>query len=200
MRLNSCIKICCKNVVLVPYRKRHVEKYHTWMESETLRKQTASERLNLEEEYEMQQTWLNDENKCTFIVLDAETWNHSSDETKSMIGDANLYIKKNDTEVIGEVGVMIADKNFRGRGLGREAALLILRYGAEEIKVNKFQAIISMDNVISVNMFKKFKFCIESESAVFNEVTLSRHVDSDWLEWVRKETSDYKLSPTEPNA
>lgn len=32
------------------------------MNSDELRKQTASEKLTLSEEYEMQQTWLNDEN------------------------------------------------------------------------------------------------------------------------------------------
>lgn len=31
------------------------------MESDELRQQTASERLSLDEEYEMQQTWLNDD-------------------------------------------------------------------------------------------------------------------------------------------
>jgi len=37
-------------------------RYHTWMEDVNLRQLTASEPLTLEEEYEMQLCWLNDEN------------------------------------------------------------------------------------------------------------------------------------------
>lgn len=76
--------------MLVPYRREHVPKYHQWMESDHLRGEwgpsvnsaqilrtrnqpfplllpsclelTASERLSLDQEYEMQQSWLHDEN------------------------------------------------------------------------------------------------------------------------------------------
>lgn len=36
-------------------------RYHKWMESEELLELTASTRLSLEQEYEMQQSWLNDD-------------------------------------------------------------------------------------------------------------------------------------------
>lgn len=38
-------------------------------ENASLRELTASERLSLDEEYEMQLSWANDGDKCTFIVL-----------------------------------------------------------------------------------------------------------------------------------
>lgn len=46
-----------------------------------------------------------------------------------MIGDANLYIQKDADNIIGEIGLMIAEPSFRSCGRGSEAALFILRYG-----------------------------------------------------------------------
>ncbi|KAF9573060.1 N-acetyltransferase 9, partial [Lunasporangiospora selenospora] len=48
--------------VLVPYLKRHVEHYNKWMQSPELLEMTASEPLTIEEEYEMQRSWREDEN------------------------------------------------------------------------------------------------------------------------------------------
>ncbi|VDM71223.1 unnamed protein product, partial [Strongylus vulgaris] len=122
MRLNENVKIIGENVILVPYEKHHVPKYHDWMEDEEIRRWaasslsnfintsdsnlyvhqilvrndhycaseplnvrktvksqvgltrsvnrlTGSERLSLDEEYEMQRTWRADEDKLTFIIL-----------------------------------------------------------------------------------------------------------------------------------
>lgn len=57
MRENQDVQIVGERVVLVPYRRKHVEKYHNWMLSSLLLEQTASEPLTLQEEYEMQQKW-----------------------------------------------------------------------------------------------------------------------------------------------
>jgi RimJ/RimL family protein N-acetyltransferase len=59
----------CKVVVLVPYRREHVDCYHGWMLNEDLRAATASDLLTLDEELEMQTSWHVDDDKCTFIVL-----------------------------------------------------------------------------------------------------------------------------------
>ena len=39
-----------------------INRYHEWMQSTELLEQTASERLSLEQEYDMQQSWFQDEN------------------------------------------------------------------------------------------------------------------------------------------
>jgi len=50
------------------------------MENEEIRELTASLPLSIDEEYEMQQTWLNDEDKCTFIILSKELFDRTHDE------------------------------------------------------------------------------------------------------------------------
>ncbi|XP_073968553.1 microtubule-associated Nat9 isoform X4 [Rhodnius prolixus] len=177
MKQNSSTKIIMSKVVLVPYRISHVEK---WMNSDELRKQTASEKLTLSEEYEMQQTWLNDENK-------------------SMIGDANLYLTKTEGGFIGEIGLMIAECSFRGRGYGKEALFGLLNYGIKNLNINKFNAIISMDNSVSIGMFFKLQFSKVSESCVFNEITLTREVSDDFLKFLEHSIVTYIEDSTEEN-
>lgn len=69
MKTNWLTKLVGSKVILVPYREAHVEKYHQWMKSPELLTLTGSEPLTLEEEYEMQKSWREDEDKCTFIIL-----------------------------------------------------------------------------------------------------------------------------------
>ncbi|KAJ3310220.1 hypothetical protein HDV04_005159 [Boothiomyces sp. JEL0838] len=63
MKINSTIALVNSSVVLVPYIKEHVPVYHEWMKDPFLQEMTASEPLSLEEEYEMQQSWYEDEKK-----------------------------------------------------------------------------------------------------------------------------------------
>jgi ribosomal protein S18 acetylase RimI-like enzyme len=73
MILNYETVIVGERCVLVPYRAEHVPTYHSWMQDPELLQATASEPLTLQEEYEMQSSWRDDPNKCTYIVLARES-------------------------------------------------------------------------------------------------------------------------------
>ncbi|XP_013392331.1 N-acetyltransferase 9-like, partial [Lingula anatina] len=90
MKKNKDTCIPGNRVVLVPYTKEHVLKYHGWMQSAELQKLTGSEPLNLDQEYQMQQSWFEDDDKCTFILLDAKSYDGTND-VECMIGDVNLF-------------------------------------------------------------------------------------------------------------
>ena len=49
------MRVCLegKKVILVPYTKEHVPKYHQWMQDPARLQATGSEPLTLEQEYEM---------------------------------------------------------------------------------------------------------------------------------------------------
>ncbi|OJD13054.1 hypothetical protein AJ78_06446 [Emergomyces pasteurianus Ep9510] len=68
MLINEKIAISSSRVLLVPYSKHHVPRYHEWMKDPELQQATASEPLTLEEEYAMQTSWRTDADKLTFII------------------------------------------------------------------------------------------------------------------------------------
>ncbi|XP_055379832.1 alpha/beta-tubulin-N-acetyltransferase 9 isoform X2 [Condylostylus longicornis] len=160
--------------------------YHNWMKSAELQILTASEPLSLEEEYAMQKSWRNDEDKCTFLILSKETFDTTNDELKSLIGDTNLFLQYEDdqNEKVAECEIMIAEKEYRRKKLGWESMLLMLKYGQCILNLNKFVAKINENNENSIYMFKKMNFNEISRSEIFHEVTLERKVDETWTTWL----------------
>ena len=158
-------------MILVQYQRYHVPKYHQWMQSEELQYLTNSEPLTLEEEYLMFETWMEDSNKCTFIVLDRARFESIPDnvsmeerEIESMIGDVNFYIHnrqedgdhRNSEPLCAEIEIMIAERAARGKGFGREAALTMMQFAHTEIGVDKFEAKIKISNHVSQHLFTNY--------------------------------------------
>ncbi|KAL5359203.1 GNAT domain-containing protein [Aspergillus floccosus] len=145
MLLNAETAILTSTVLLVPYSKWHVPRYHEWMKDEEIQEATASEPLTLEEEYAMQQSWRQDPDKLTFIIC-LPTPSSQADNGPSplrsednsperMVGDINLFLRIDDGEegasapqIIGEIELMIAEKQNQRKGFGRAALLAFLRY------------------------------------------------------------------------
>ena len=77
-----------------------------------------------------QETWRDSRDKCTFIVLDRALYEESGSEGSSMVGDTNLFLsnaEEDQSSVMGEAEIMIAEESARGKGLGWEAMLIMLR-------------------------------------------------------------------------
>ncbi|KAI0169650.1 GNAT domain-containing protein [Hypoxylon sp. FL1284] len=110
MRFNENIAILAPKVLLVPYDRHHVPRYHEWMEDPAIREATASDRLTLEEEYENQMSWREAPDKLTFILCqplpqdgDEESASQGqaaptrviageADRPDRMVGDVNLFL------------------------------------------------------------------------------------------------------------
>lgn len=104
----------------------------------------------------------------------------------AMVGDTNLFLQE---DGVAEAEIMIAEVEARGSGLGREAMTLMLRYGAETLKVKQFQAKIKFSNIKSQNMFTKLGFKESSRSEVFCETTFICDVDKDFCERIELNTN-----------
>ncbi|XP_047542345.1 alpha/beta-tubulin-N-acetyltransferase 9 isoform X4 [Vanessa atalanta] len=164
MKINSNTKIIGSKTILVPYREYHVPKYHNWMQSEELQQLTASQPLSLDEEYDMQKSW-------------------REDEDTSMIGDTNIFMTDKDNS-IGEIEIMIAEKSALGKRFGWESVIIMMLYGIKFVNIKIFEAKISYSNVVSINMFKKLGFVEKSRSDMFEEITFHKIVTEDWVEWL----------------
>lgn len=160
------------------------------MENEELRELTASERLTLDEEYQMQISWRKDNDKLTFLVLDLQKYTKTGDEIESLIGDTNIFIQNLDYDdsnqpiLTGEVEIMIASPVDRRKGFGYEAMLQMIRYGVDTVKLERLIAKIGIKNEKSIKMFQKLGFKEESRSEVFQEVSMSVKVDESWKSWL----------------
>ncbi|EFJ51959.1 hypothetical protein VOLCADRAFT_56363 [Volvox carteri f. nagariensis] len=163
MRINCNTSVQGKLVVLVPYRTEHVPFYHKWMQDPHLQEATASEPLTMEEEYAMQRSWAEDEDKLTFIVLDRNrpdtpgTGFHGG----AMAGDVNLFLTLGEEEggrQAAEVEVMIAEEASRGKGLAKEALRLLMAYASRELGVKRYVAKIHEVNHPSQRLFEGLGF------------------------------------------
>lgn len=191
MKTNWQSSLVGSKVVLVPYLRVHVEKYHKWMTSTELQQLTGSEPLSLEEEYEMQKSWHQDPDKCTFIVLDKQKYAESKDEVQAMIGDTNLFISQ-ENATNAEAEIMVADPEARGKKMGWEAMLLMLRYGMEQLGIQRYEVKIKTDNAPSIKMFQKIGFLEISKSDIFQEITFELTPTETFVQWI-KNAADYVL-------
>ncbi|XP_044528870.1 N-acetyltransferase 9 [Gracilinanus agilis] len=191
MRVNQNTMLLGQKVILVPYTREHVPRYHEWMKSEELQRLTASEPLTLEQEYAMQHSWREDTDKCTFIVLDAEKWqaHRDSAEENCMVGDVNLFLADLQDPTLGEIEVMIAEPSYRRKGFGTEAVLMMMAYGVTMLGLNKFEAKIGQGNEPSICMFKKLHFEQVAINNIFEEVILRLLVSEPERQWLLEQTS-----------
>ncbi|KAH9638954.1 hypothetical protein HF086_005035 [Spodoptera exigua] len=104
-----------------------------------------------------------------------------------MIGDTNIFITEKGLGV-GEIEIMIAEESARGKKFGWEAVILMLLYGIQHINLKIFEAKISLSNNISIKMFQKLGFQEKSLSEVFQEVTLEKVVNEEWMKWLNEQT------------
>lgn len=198
MRENWKICIRTQNLLLLPYRRSFVPIYHTWMSDPALLEATSSERLTLDEEYTAQRGWVDDPEKCTFIIFDRLLHEnvaprglkgeiHVGDgcNTAGMCGDVNLFLLPAfavEDYFAGvpceggcaEVMVMIADVLFRRRGYASEAVRGLLTYGVRELNLKRFVVKISENNIASLSLFQdKLGFVEVKRVPAFSEVHLA---------------------------
>jgi RimJ/RimL family protein N-acetyltransferase len=90
--------------------------------------------------------------ECTFIVLSRQL---SGTEIEKMIGDVNVFLNDPEDPSRVELDVMIAEVDFRGKGCGKEAVLLMMSYCVHELQILKFYCKIHEENKSSLSLFQR---------------------------------------------
>lgn len=174
MRDNYNTTVDGERVKLVPYRPEHVGVYHKWMSDPILQEATASEPLSFEEEKKMQESWVEDPKKCTFILLDKSlqdtpgTGIHGG----AMAGDVNLFWNDPNDPNYAEIEVMVAEERSRRKGIAHEALRLFIAFSVKFFGVRRFGAKIGEGNGPSISLFTKLGFLRVGNSQIFKEVHL----------------------------
>ena len=110
-----------------------------------------------------------------------------------MIGDVNLFLSKGEDESDdagfeqAELDLMIARPSHRGKNIGAEAALSMMRYGAEALGMRRYFVKIGEDNLPSLRLFRdKLGFVPCGYAECFGEVELEckRRDAKEMVEWV----------------
>lgn len=113
-----------------------------------------------------------------------------------MVGDVNLFLSEIDDDDDGgeeenrndkvdsnetpriqaEVDIMIADKDYQKKGLGRAATCSMILYGAKKLDIQRFFCKINDDNVASINLFKRLGFVQCDYAECFKQVELELEI------------------------
>ncbi|PRP79611.1 hypothetical protein PROFUN_12801 [Planoprotostelium fungivorum] len=168
MKINSNTRLDGENITLVPYFEEHVKRYHQWMSDPEMRELTASEELTLEEEYENQISWREDEHiMCGDVNLFFHSFLNEEEESnkEEEHNEANPY-------QTGEMEVMIAEVKSRGRGVASEAIHLMMSYAHHHLRTKVFLSKIGEDNEKSRRLFAKLGYRQTAEPNYFREITM----------------------------
>jgi RimJ/RimL family protein N-acetyltransferase len=213
MKINSETRVVGDRVVLVPYRYHHVPKYHEWMSRPEIQELTSSEPLTLPEEYQMQQSWLQDEDKLAFIILSKEMFEEAKtdqglvdSEVFAMVGDVNCFVLEDtddeeatEPKFVGELEIMIVERRHRKRGLGIESMRLMMAYCLRHLadRLSSFMVKIDETNIPSINMFEKLGFKRHKYVQAFKQVTLKLDINASLIENVTQACSKFSIEAHE---
>jgi len=81
-------------------------------------------------------------------------------ENDRYIGNVNLS-SINWINRTAEYSIMIGEKSLWGKGFGKEATMLIIKYAFEELNLNRIYLTVRDDNNSAINLYKKVGFVQE---------------------------------------
>ncbi len=142
-------KLIGERIYLSPRTIEDIDKYTEWMNDFETTDYTGRSNSIMSKEAEKSylEEHINDE--ATFAIIEMK-------EDK-LIGTVDLH-QIDHTKRIATLGIMIGDKNYRGKGYGTEAVRLILDYGFNYLNLNNIKLDLMEFNERALLCYKKCGF------------------------------------------
>jgi RimJ/RimL family protein N-acetyltransferase len=151
--------------------------------------------------------WLNDMEVTRFLQaryqiprLAEERWIAENSAKPGSFGHANYAIETKEGRHLGSVGfhyanpenrkatlgIMIGDKAFWSRGYGTDALLTLLRFGFDEMNLNRIDLSVDAENARAVACYRKCGF-VEEGRLREHRYKRGAYVDQLWMGVLRDE-------------
>ena len=124
-------------------------------------------------------------------------FNFITNTLQFMIGDINLFLSDVDDDDFhrvqcrkqAELDIMIAEKSYRGKGIGHESVCMMILYGSQALNIGRFFVKVNEDNNASLNLFRKLGFVQCNYVECFHEIELEMLVINEALESIKSKYS-----------
>lgn len=135
------------------------QEYLSWLNDKEVMKNIATSGYTIESLHAYVQNKINDSNVALFAICDIETKQH--------IGNVKLDFL-DEKAMVSELGILIGDKAFWGKGIANEACKLAMSYGFEKMNLRKIYLSVYESNPAAKKVYEKLGFILEG--------TLRKHV------------------------
>tara|TARA_R100000664_G_C2681400_1_gene89251 strand:- start:40 stop:588 length:549 start_codon:yes stop_codon:yes gene_type:complete len=174
-----------ENIILSAVEEKHLLKLMEWRNNPEFRKYYREYRVI---GYEHQKNWWKSK------ILNDDTWQYfvvkHKDSPENIIGWVGLtYI--NWVYRTGEFSITLGDESYRGKGLGKDMLRTILRYGFEDLNLNRIWCEV-YDNNKALDLYKKIGF---EQEGVLRETVFknNKYLNSHVLSMLKKDYEKIKL-------
>ena len=123
--------------------------YCSWLNDVEVNRYLETHKTTIEELKEFINKCNNNKNCLLFGIFDINNNIH--------IGNIKLEPIEWDNK-ISEIGIMIGDKNYWGKGFGHETLKIIIKYCFEVLKLEKLKLGVNYKNIRAIRLYEKRNF------------------------------------------
>ncbi len=143
-------------IKLGPVKREYVESYLKWLnDPEITQYLTFFRPLTRMMEEDWIENLKNQNDTIVFGIIITD-----ENDAEKLIGNCGLHAIDWKNRV-GEVGIIIGEKEYQGKGYGTEAMELLLEYGFKTVNLNRIQLRVYEFNSRAINSYNKIGFVEE---------------------------------------